>query len=213
LAALPLASCSGHVKGRSSNLVVHSALDVNSWAEMPPAVDTVRPSRCPRCGSAGRVPGKPVGLVGHGLRGRQLRGPPAAGEAPTTRSLLVRRYVCRGCHAVLVVVPRQVLARRHFAAGAIGMALFIFGKLGASAADAAKRAGSWTTGPSAWRTLRRWIAAIDAGRLFSAVRHAPLGWPPRRRAERAAMTLCALVPETFAPDDAGRVFAGAALAG
>jgi hypothetical protein len=32
------------------------------------------------------------------------------------------------------------------------------------------------------------------------------------RAERAAMTLSALVPETFARDEDARVFAGAALA-
>lgn len=113
---------------------------------------------------------------------------------------------------MLVVVPRQVLARRHFAAGAIALALLLFGKLGASAADAAKRVGSWATGPGAWRTLRRWIAAIDAGQLFRCVRRVPSGWPPRRRAERAAMTLSALVPETFAPDDSARAFAGAALA-
>jgi hypothetical protein len=129
-----------------------------------------------------------------------------------TRPLLVRRYLCRSCGAVLSVVPRQVLARRHFAAGAIGMALFLFGRLRASAADAARRVGSWATGPSAWRTLRRWIAAIDAADLFRAVRRAPVGWPPRRRAERAAMTLCALVPEAYAPDEVARVFAGAALA-
>lgn len=151
-------------------------------------------------------------VIGHGLRERQLRGPPTASEPAVTRPLLVRRYLCRRCGAVLIVVPRQVLARRHFTAGAIGVALFIFGKLGASAADAAKRVGSWATGPSAWRTLRRWIAAVDAQHLFGAVRRAPIGWPPRRRAERAAMTLCALVPETFAADELTRVFAGAALA-
>lgn len=113
---------------------------------------------------------------------------------------------------MLVVVPRQVLARRHFAAGAIAMALFLFGKRGASAADAAKRVGSWATGPSAWRTLRRWIGAIDVGELFRVVRRAPRRWPPRRRASRAAMTLVALVPETLSGDECVRVFAGAALA-
>ena len=131
---------------------------------------------------------------------------------PSTRPLLVRRYLCRGCGAVLVVVPRQVLARRHFAAGALGLALFLVGKLGARAADAAKRVGSWATGPSAWRTVRRWIGAIDVGDLFGRARRAPSAWPPRRRAERAAMSLAALVPETFASDDTARVFAGAALA-
>ncbi len=210
---VPLASCSGHVTGRSSNLVVHSAFDVNFWIERgPPPVDVVRPPCCPRCKAASRVPGKRFGLIGHGRRERQLRGPASATAAPTTRPLLVRRYLCRGCGAVLVVVPRQVLARRHFAAGAIALALFLFGKVGASAADAAKRVGSWATGPSAWRTLRRWLAAIDAGHLFGRVRRAPGASPPRRRAERAAMTVSALVPETFASDESARVFAGAALA-
>jgi hypothetical protein len=113
---------------------------------------------------------------------------------------------------VIAVVPRQVLARRHFIAGAIALALFIFGKLGATATDAATRIGSWARGPGAWRGLRRWIAAIDAGRLFPAVRGSPLAWRPRRRAERAAMTLAAMTPAMFADDEAARVFAGAALA-
>ena len=157
------------------------------------------------------MPGKPLGLIGHGRRERQLRGPPSAAAAPATRALYVRRYLCRHCGAVLVVVPPQVLARRHFAAGAIALGLLLFGKLGVSASHAAKRIGSWATGPGAWRTLRRWIHAIDEGNLFHGVRRSPRGWSPRRRAERAAMTLAALVPETFAPDEGVRVFAGAAL--
>jgi hypothetical protein len=109
-------------------------------------------------------------------------------------------------------VPRQVLPRRHFAAGAIALALFDFGKHGATAADAAKRIGSWARGPGGWRTLRRWLSAIDAGRLFPCVRGSPTAWSPRQRAERAAMTVAALVPASpDVPDDA-RVFAGAAFA-
>lgn len=211
MAACPLASCSGHVTGRSSNLVVHSAFDVNFWVRTLPTVDVARPACCPRCGSAGRVTGKPVGIIGHGLRARQVRGPPSASEVAATRALLVRRYLCRSCGAVLAVVPRQLLARRHFAAGAIALALFVFGKLGKTAAEAARRAGSWAQGPGTWRTLRHWIAAVDAGELFPCVRGSPQGWPPRRRAERAAMTVAALVPATFAHDEAARVFAGAAL--
>jgi hypothetical protein len=114
---------------------------------------------------------------------------------------------------VITVVPRQVLARRHFVAGAIALALFVFGKLGASASEAAGLVGSWARGSGAWRTLRRWIGAVDAARLFPCVRASPGGWPPRRRAERAAMTLASLVPATFEGSEADRVYAGAALAG
>lgn len=131
---------------------------------------------------------------------------------PAVRTVRTRRYRCRRCAAVIAVVPRQVLARRHFAAGAIALALFVFGKHGATAADSAKRVGSWARGPGAWRTLRRWIAAIDAGALFPCVRGSPHHWTPRQRAERAATTVAALVPATSAPSEEALVFAGAALA-
>jgi hypothetical protein len=126
--------------------------------------------------------------------------------------LLARRYRCRGCGAVITVVPRQVLARRQFAAGAIALALLLFGKVGVTAADAAKRIGSWAPGAGAWRTLRRWLAAIEFGGLFPCVRGSPPGWPPRRRAERAAMAIVALSPAATGASEAERVFAGAAFA-
>lgn len=197
---------------RSSSLVVYSSFDVNFWIAAPPAVDVVRPGRCPRCGRAARVPGRSFGLIGHGHRERQLRGPASATDGPTTRSLLVRRYRCNGCEAIVTVVPRQVLARRHFSAGAIAVALFVFGKLGETAAATARRVGSWASGSGAWRTLRRWIGDVDAGRLFPCVRGSPQGWSPRQRAERAAMTVAAGVATTRTMPEIERVFAGAALA-
>jgi hypothetical protein len=151
-------------------------------------------------------------MVGHGRRGRQLRGPPSTIAPPATRTVHVRRYRCRGCGAVVTVVPKEVLARRHFAAGAIALALFVFGKLGGSAIVACQRVGSWARGSGAWRSLRRWIAAIDTGRLFRAVRGSPGTWAPRRRAERAAMAIGACAPEVFGPTEEERVFAGAAFA-
>lgn len=190
----------------------HSSLDVNLWIATPPSVGAVRPGVCPRCGAAGAVPGQPLGLIGHGLRERQLRGPPSANSPASTLTLRARRYRCRRCTAIVAVVPRQVLARRHFAAGAIALAVFAFGKLGSTAAAAASRIGSWARGPGGWRTLRRWLAAIDEGRLFACVRGSPDGWSPRQRAERAAMTVAALVPASVAIKDDARVFAGASFA-
>jgi hypothetical protein len=200
------------MQGQSVDLVVHSSFDVNFWIAQPPTVDVVRPGSCPRCGQASRVPGSAIGMVGHGHRGRQLRGPPSTSAPPATRLVHVRRYRCRACGAVVTVVPRQVLARRHFAAGAIAIALFVYGKLGEGAIVACQRVGSWARGSGAWRTLRRWIAAIDAGRLFGTVRGSPTPWTPRRRAERAAMTIAACAPEVFGATEEERVFAGAAFA-
>jgi hypothetical protein len=111
----------------------------------------------------------------------------------------------------MTVVPREVVARRHFSAGAIGLALFVYGKLRAAACDVAIRVGLWGHGPGAWRTVRRWLTAIEGGRLFRGIRSSPRGWPPRRRAARAAMTLvaCSVLPETTSEEM--RVFAGAAV--
>ena len=105
------------------------------------------------------------------------------------------------------------MPRRHFGAGAIAVALFLFGKLRSPAAVTAERIGSWGQGAGAWRTLRRWIDAVDAGRLFLRVRAALPDWCPRRRAERAAVAIGALVPAMFAPTELGRVFEAAAHAG
>lgn len=112
----------------------------------------------------------------------------------------------------MTVVPREVVARRHFSAGAIGLALFVYGKLRAGAGEVAARIGVWSDGPGAWRTVRRWLTAVEDGRLFRGIRSSPRGWPPRQRAERAAMTLVAraVLPETASEEL--RVFAGAALA-
>lgn len=110
------------------------------------------------------------------------------------------------------VVPREVRARRHFAAGAIALALFVFGRATGSAAEAARRAGSWASGTGPWRLLRRWIAAVDGRALFPGVRASPPGWSPRQRAERIAMTLAAHAPASIEANEAARAFAGAALA-
>jgi hypothetical protein len=142
-----------------------------------------------------------------------LRGPPDAEGVGATRVIQVRRYRCRGCGAVVTVVPRKVVPRRHFSAGAIAIALFVFGNVRSPAAVATERIGSWGRGAGAWRTLRRWIDAIDGGRLFQRVRAALPGWSPRRRAARAAVAVGALVPAMFAATELGRVFEGAALAG
>lgn len=112
----------------------------------------------------------------------------------------------------MTVVPRDVVARRHFTAGAIGLALYVYGKLRTSASELAARVGLWGRGPGAWRTVRRWLSAVDEGSLFRGIRSSPSGWPPRRRAERAAMTLVARAALSETASEEARVFAGAALA-
>jgi IstB-like ATP binding protein len=58
-----------------------------------PDVDRVRPGMCPCCGRAGNPTGKQLGIIGHGLRERQQRGPLVASGAPQMVTVQVRRYL------------------------------------------------------------------------------------------------------------------------
>lgn len=113
---------------------------------------------------------------------------------------------------MLTVVPAGVARRYHVAAGAIAIALFLFGVAKKTAAEAAAAAGCTSASQGAWRTLRRWLGAAEAGRLFPAVRAVCSAWRPRRRAERIALALGSLVPAGLESDTLDKVFRGAARA-
>jgi len=124
--------------------------------------------------------------------------------------LRVRRYRCLRCRAVCTVVPRGVVRRRHFGAGAIGWALFLYGHEHLTAHVVRDRVGGiGSRSAGHWVTLRRWLRAVAHGALF-VVRPSPVAFTVRQAAERAAMTLA-----SFAPPDAhgdslsAQVFIGA----
>lgn len=112
--------------------------------------------------------------------------------------LLLRRYLCRRCGAVIAVVPRGVLRGRLFSAAAIGWALALLALVGLGVAEVRRRVSPWSiVGASAfsgWAQFRRWIRASRSGALFAAVRASPPRFTPRQVAERAATTLAALAP-------------------
>jgi hypothetical protein len=151
-------------------------------------------------------------MVGHGVRQRQARGPTSPDREAAVTAVVTRRYRCRACGAVVMVVPRGIAARRHFSAGAIGLGLLLYAVLREHVDEVAARIGLWGRGLSAWRTVVRWTRAVERGVLLprARLRRAPEDWPPRRRAERAAMALAALCPDSACPL-ATRVFVGAAL--
>jgi hypothetical protein len=148
-------------------------------------------------------------LVGHGLRDRQIRGPACAGGSPEQRVICVRRYRCRRCSAVCTVVPCGVVRRRHFGAGAIGLALFLSGveqRTSRQIRDQIGGVGSPEAG--SWITLGRWLAAAAEGVLFR-TRAAPLA-ATRGRAEQLAMALVSFAPPELASCPLGeQAFAGA----
>jgi hypothetical protein len=151
-------------------------------------------------------------LVSHGLRERQVRGPAGPVGEPETRLVRVRRYRCLRCGGLTTVLPRGLTARRHYSASAIGLALCLYGLQGLSVGETRQRVCTWALGfeTERWTTLPKWVAAIDEGRLFRSVRSSPLGTSLRRRAERAAGTLCSLALSGDRLE--ARVFEGAALA-
>jgi predicted alpha/beta hydrolase len=139
-----------------------------------------------------------------------------AGGQPQTVVIRVRRYRCRGCGALVAVVPRGVLRGRHYSAGAIGLALVLFGVVGLPLAEVRARVSPWSvvgeTARTTWLAVRRWIRAVRERRLFARVRTAPATWSARQIAERVAMTLEAHAPPTISGEIAARAFVGAAYA-
>lgn len=191
--------------------VVHSTLECKFWLLKTPSVDEVRPAWCPACKAAAREPGRSLGIIGHGLRERQLRGPIEVTAAPTVEILLVRRYLCRRCSAVITVVPREVEPRRHYSRPALAMALALLGLCAQSAASIRRAVSPWrVTATSGWAALRRWVDAVRRGALFPSA-----ATPPEASsiqiAERVAQVALSHAPPTMrgAPQIA-LVFAGAA---
>jgi hypothetical protein len=180
------------------------------WLQQMPTTDEVRPTRCAACGAAAYEAGRSLGIVGHGVRERQLRGPTTADATPTIHIVPVRRYLCRRCDAVMTVVPREVEPRRHYARSAIALALARLGLLHEAANTIRRATSPWRVVTTAgWRTLRRWIAAVRRGVLFASAR--PLAsWTAIQVAERVAqIALAHASPSLRRAPTLMQVFAGA----
>jgi hypothetical protein len=183
---------------RSNQRFVHSPLEIKDWIARPPTADEARPGSCPCCDTASRPEGAGLMLHGHGVRERQVRGPPDPGEHPVERSILLRRYRCLACGAVIVVGPSGLLRGWLYSGPAIAWALWLFGVAKRAAATVRRQVSPWATvgatAAATWATLRRWARAVRERKLFSIVRRCPAEWSPRQVAARAATTVAALAP-------------------
>ncbi len=131
----------------------------------PPSVASARPRACVDCGAASQPVGDGIGLHGHGVRDRQLRGPPDVDQASTWIVITCRRYRCTSCKAVLTVVPRGIAPRRHYGHAAIAMAFTLWSLAQQPVAAVRRRICAWPmcSDGTRWPTLRRWAhAARDA---------------------------------------------------
>ena len=181
-----------------------------------PSVDQVRPAQCPNCEGASRPAGAGIVLHGHGRRERQLRGPAASDEPAAILAVQARRYRCRRCEGICMVVPAEMLPWRLYSASAIALALALFGALRLSPATIRARVSPWkivgTSAARRWVTLLRWTDAVAERRLFGRVRPAPPRWARRRVAERAASTIAGHAPPSPERPLEEQAFLGAARA-
>lgn len=178
-----------------------------------PSVEEARPAACPCCGRASREPGRGLGLHGHGLRDRQVRGPVEHWGRPKTVVIAVRRYLCQRCSAVIVVVPRGVVRRRLFSSAAMARALWLFGVGQLPPARVREKVSPWqaagATAAVGWAQLRRWARDVELGRLFGGL-PAAAGGGGRAVAERIATALRGIAPPAaWGASEAEQVWQGA----
>jgi hypothetical protein len=203
---------------RSDTRFVHSPLEIKDWVARPPSVEAARPARCPCCGTASRPEGAALMLHGHGVRERQVRGPAGPGEQPVERSVILRRYLCLACGAVIVVGPCDIEPGWLFSRPAIAWALWLFGVAKLAAATVRRQLSPWATvgatAAAGWATLRRWARAVRDRALLAVVRRCPAEWSPRQVAARAATTVAALaLPADRAMAQDHQVWRGAVTLG
>ena len=98
-----------------------------------------------------------------------MLGPDAPGGRPVERVVVCRRFRCTACGAVMLVVPRPVLAGRRYTANAIALALALWGHFtGSTTAEAVReRVAPGEFFEGGWRSLRRWTRAVASDALFT----------------------------------------------
>lgn len=197
---------------KSTDRFSEAAIEVKLWQRELPSVDAVRPPRCPGCGNAGAPAGGRVGLIGHGLRPRDVRGPDEVSATPVEGTVVLRRYRCRSCTAIVTVGPRGLVYRRLYTAPAIALALALWARDELSAPAVRRRVSPFrVVGDAAatgWASLRRWAQAATGGRM----------WPGLAASTEPTLRRCAarvvgLVAARTVPIGSfiARVFAGAHL--
>jgi hypothetical protein len=102
---------------------------------------------------------------------------------------------------VVLVVPRGVARRKHYATTAIAWALALLGLCGWSWHAIRRAISVWPLANgdviSTWKTLRRWLGDLQTGTLFPEL---DLAWPqeiamaPQEIASRAASALAGRAP-------------------
>ena len=178
-------------------LAVSCSYEISRWIATPPPVCAVRPAHCPRCHAPSRPVGDKLGLWGHGHRTRRLRGPLRPDGPVCDVTVQARRFLCRSCLTVILVVPGGVLPGRRYTATAIARSLALVGCGVGTAAMAREQIGQRHARD--WPSLRRWCRQVRQGTVLSG---RPRAWrwskSLPRQAYQIAAHLAAHAPAWFA---------------
>jgi hypothetical protein len=144
---------------------------------------------------------------------RQVLGPQRVDGTPEHLEVLVRRYRCRACRAVVMVGPRGLVPRRTYGGPAIALALARYAGGWTTAAIRASTSPARVLGTSAvdrWITVERWAEAARQRGLLGV---GPTGTQTRRlAAERVVHALAGRAGWQLGDDLSVRAFEGAAIA-
>lgn len=164
------------VVSESNPLILRTEISLEHWMAREPTAEECRPGTCPRCGQASRrFRGRQqLGLHSHGFRPRVVAHTPTPSCRPRRVVVRARRYLCRGCGAVCLVVPSEVLPRRRYSAAAIGTLV---------ASEACSRRTSGRDSDLVRRWVRKSAANLTPG-------------PPHARLRRLAFVLASPVSGT-----------------
>lgn len=114
------------------------------------------------------------------------------------QTVIIRRYRCQNCRTVIRVGPRGILRRHWYGAGAIALALALFGFSDLSQAEIRVVVSPWrmvaVETRRRWRSLARWAGSVETGRLWSRPLPLPRGPVAQQVARAFIRSLLALSP-------------------
>lgn len=138
----------------SAVIVLSVTFDVKIWMQFSsccPALDLVRPSRCPKCHAASKPIGHLLNVVGHGTRLRRFvvmtHGEPVA--------IQIRRFRCRACGVTITVLPSDAMPRRHYSRPVIVFAIALLASM--TATEVRHQVAVVCSDDSSWPQLRVWM--------------------------------------------------------
>jgi hypothetical protein len=175
--------------------LIQNSHAVNSWPKESD-VEAARPSHCRKCNVGARC-GDNIQLQGHGLRQRQVWGPPWPGAEPEVVLVVVRRYRCSACAATMTACPKGLAKSHRYSLPAIAAALLRWALHEWPAPEVRGAISPWRAeglnAQQRWRSLLRWSRRGSS--LFR------LGKPPgggdtshRNAAHRVAHIVLATAP-------------------